>query len=108
MIKWLKYLLSDSVKASVRRFIGLQSFYLILIIIVWLIVLPFTCANIAIINAIIESIKLVLNILFGIVSLTIIGTTITNVSSIIKASNPNSNTDLTESEDNQSIQETKE
>lgn len=81
MLKWFKILLSDSKQASVRRFIGLQSFYLLVTIIVYALLSKTPIANI-------EVVKQTAPYLFTIVMATIIGTTITNVADIIKNSYP--------------------
>jgi hypothetical protein len=77
MIKWLKELLSSSSKASIRRFIGLQSFYLLITIGIFALFSKTLFANVLIIKQVAEY-------LFAIVMATIVGTTVTNLADIIK------------------------
>lgn len=77
MIKWLKELISNSNKASVRRFIGLQSFYLLVVIGIFAVFNKTPFANTLIIKQVAEY-------FFAIVMTTIVGTTITNLADIIK------------------------
>jgi len=77
MIKWLKELISNSNKASVRRFIGLQSFYLLVVIGIFAVFNKTPFANTLIIKQVAEY-------FFAIVMATIVGTTVTNLADIIK------------------------
>lgn len=77
MLKWLKELLSNSKKASVRRFIGLQSFYLLVGIAIFALFNTTPFANVVVIKQVAEY-------FFAIVMATIVGTTVTNLADIIK------------------------
>ena len=79
LFKWIELLLSDSKFASTRRFIGLQSFYCLITIIIFAIFTKTKFANIVVIS---QS----ASYLFTIVMCTIVGTTITDLVSTIKAS----------------------
>ena len=82
MITWIKELLSNSNKASVRRFIGLQSFYLLVAIAIFALFSKTPLVNSTVV-------KQVADYFFVIVMATIVGTTVTNLADIIKI---NSNT----------------
>lgn len=79
MIKWFKHLFGESAVASMRRFIGLQAFYLLVAIVIAAIVTNVVFANMSVIIQI-------ASYLFAIVMSTIVGTTITDLVGTIKAS----------------------
>ena len=78
MIKWLKVLLSDSSQASLRRFIGLQSFYLLVFIVFYLVLKNQKLQNQSVIQSIVDY-------LFIIVMVTLVGVTITDTIRILKS-----------------------
>jgi len=87
MIKWLKELLSNSKKASLRRFIGLQSFYLLVAIAIFALFNQTVFANIVVIKQVAEY-------FFAIVMATIVGTTVTNLADIIRPNKDNTENNL--------------
>lgn len=78
MIKWLKVLFSDSSQASLRRFIGLQSFYLLVFIVFYLVLKNQRLQNQSVIQSIVDY-------LFIIVMVTLVGVTITDTIRILKS-----------------------
>lgn len=78
MIKWFKILLSDSSQASLRRFIGLQSFYILVFITFYLVLKNEELSNQKLIQGIVDY-------LFIIVMITLIGVTITDTIRIIRS-----------------------
>lgn len=78
-LHWLQQLLSDSHFASIRRFIGIQAFYLLIAIVIVAIVTNTVFVNMSIIAQI-------ASYLFAIVMGTIVGTTVTDLAATIKAS----------------------
>lgn len=78
MIKWLKVLFSDSSQASLRRFIGLQSFYLLVFIVFYLVLKNQKLQNQSVIQSIVDY-------LFIIVMVTLVGVTITDTIRILKS-----------------------
>ncbi len=77
MINWLKILLSDSAQASLRRFIGLQSFYILVFIVFYVVLKNNKLSNELLIQKLVDY-------LFIIVMVTLIGVTITNTLRILK------------------------
>lgn len=79
LIKWIELLLSDSKFASTRRFIGVQSFYCLITIIIFAL---FTKSKFANSDIILQAASYLFTIVMG----TIVGTTITDLVATIKAS----------------------
>lgn len=78
ILRWIRLLLSDSSQASIRRFIGFQSFYLFLAILIYATLSTSKLAN----NQLIQQ---GIDYLFYIVMVTIVGVTATDVVRMYKA-----------------------
>jgi hypothetical protein len=83
IFQWIGYLLSDSKFASTRRFIGIQAFYNLMIL-----GLIGTAAKTKLAN--LDLLMQLAGYFFAISVATIVGTTLTDIAGIIKASQLNS------------------